>query len=143
MEWARANGAVERFLPHFEEGFTGIVATMDTKRPGPTLAFRVDMDALPILESDTEQHTPMKLNFRSTAEGSMHACGHDAHTSIGLGLATLLAEKNEELNGVIKLIFQPAEEGTREITSFDSSVVMPFTCWILIPRFPESSAMML
>ncbi|WP_303969082.1 amidohydrolase [Sporosarcina ureae] len=113
VEWARENGAVERFLPHFEEGFTGIVATMDTKRPGPTVAFRVDMDALPILESDTEQHVPMSLDFRSTAEGSMHACGHDAHTSIGLGLATMLAGNQDKLNGVIKLIFQPAEEGTR------------------------------
>lgn len=113
VEWARENGAVERFLPHFEEGFTGIVATMDTKRPGPTVAFRVDMDALPILESDSEQHSPVSLGFRSTAEGSMHACGHDAHTSIGLGLATMLAENQDKLNGVIKLIFQPAEEGTR------------------------------
>lgn len=113
VEWARENGAVERFLPHFEEGFTGIVATMDTKRPGPTVAFRVDMDALPILESDTEQHVPMSLDFRSTAEGSMHACGHDAHTSIGLGLATMVAGNQDKLNGVIKLIFQPAEEGTR------------------------------
>lgn len=113
VAWAKENGAVERFLPYFEEGFTGIVATLETKRPGPTVTFRVDMDALPIIESDAEQHTPGALGFRSTAEGSMHACGHDAHTSIGLGLATLVAEKQNELNGVIKLIFQPAEEGTR------------------------------
>lgn len=113
VAWAIQNGAVERFLPYFEEGFTGIVATLDTKRPGPTVTFRVDMDALPILEADTADHTPASFGFRSTADGSMHACGHDAHTSIGLGLATLLAKKQEELNGVIKLIFQPAEEGTR------------------------------
>lgn len=113
VAWAKENGAVERFLPYFEEGFTGIVATLDTKRPGPTVTFRVDMDALPILESDAAHHTPATAGFRSTADGSMHACGHDAHTSIGLGLATLLAEKQDELNGVIKLIFQPAEEGTR------------------------------
>lgn len=113
VAWAKENGAVERFLPYFEEGFTGVVATLDTKRPGPTVTFRVDMDALPILESDVAEHTPVSLGFRSTAEGSMHACGHDAHTSIGLGLATLVAEKQDELNGVIKIIFQPAEEGTR------------------------------
>ncbi|WP_060204900.1 amidohydrolase [Sporosarcina koreensis] len=111
--WAKENGAVERFLPYFEEGFTGIVATFNTKRPGPTVTFRVDMDALPIIESDSAQHTPATAGFRSTAEGSMHACGHDAHTSIGLGLATMVAEKQDELNGVIKIIFQPAEEGTR------------------------------
>lgn len=113
VAWAKENGAVERFLPYFEEGFTGIVATLDTKRPGPTVTFRVDMDALPIVESDSSQHAPATEGFRSTAEGSMHACGHDAHTSIGLGLATMLAENADELNGVIKLIFQPAEEGTR------------------------------
>lgn len=113
VAWAKENGAVERFLPYFEEGFTGIVATLNTKRPGPTVTFRVDMDALPIVESNESNHTPVSLGFRSTAEGSMHACGHDAHTSIGLGLATMLAEKQDELNGVIKLIFQPAEEGTR------------------------------
>lgn len=112
-KWAKEHGAIEKFLPFFEEGYTGIVATFDTKKTGPTIAFRFDMDALPIFESADENHVPMKLNFRSIAEGSMHACGHDAHTTIGLGLATLLMEHKDDLNGVIKLIFQPAEEGTR------------------------------
>lgn len=112
-DWAIEHGANEEYINVFKNGYTGIVATLDTKRTGPTLAFRFDMDALPITESDGIQHVPKKLGFRSIVEGSMHACGHDAHTAIGLGLANMLAKEKENLNGVIKLIFQPAEEGTR------------------------------
>lgn len=112
-EWAEANGANPTYLPYFEEGYTGIVATWDTGREGPTIAYRVDMDALDIHESEEEDHVPLKENFRSTLPNKMHACGHDAHTSIGLGLATMIAKNAEQLAGKIKLIFQPAEEGTR------------------------------
>lgn len=112
MEWARENGAAEKYLDEVSEGYTGIVATWDTGRPGPTLAYRVDMDALPIYESTEESHVPLRKDFRSV-NTEMHACGHDAHTSIGLGLATMIAENAKQLNGKIKLIFQPAEEGAR------------------------------
>ncbi|MEI3613189.1 amidohydrolase [Pseudogracilibacillus sp. SO30301A] len=112
-DWAKENGANEAYLAYFKNGYTGIVATLDTKRPGPTLAFRFDMDALPITESDALNHAPKQLGFRSIVEGSMHACGHDAHTAIGLGLANMLAKEKDQLNGVMKIIFQPAEEGTR------------------------------
>lgn len=110
--WAKKNGANEEYLDKVSEGYTGIVATMDTGKEGPTVAFRVDMDALPIFESEEEDHFPLKEGFRSINE-EMHACGHDVHTSIGLGLATRLSEHKADLTGVIKLIFQPAEEGTR------------------------------
>src|SRR5699024_7756675 len=113
VQWAKEHGAVEQFLPAFEEGYTGIVATLHTGRTGPTIAFRFDMDASPTFESSKQDHVPTKERFRSIADGSMHACGHDAHTAIGLGLATVLAKNVEQLNGVIKLIFHPAEEGTR------------------------------
>ena len=112
-EWALENGANYAYIEHFSEGYTGIVATMDTNKEGPTIAFRVDMDALEINESEEDSHTPMKEGFRSTLPYNMHACGHDGHTAIGLGLATLIAENKSSLNGKIKLIFQPAEEGTR------------------------------
>src|SRR5699024_9197449 len=112
MEWARENGAAEKYLDEVSEGYTGIVATWDTGRPGPTLAYRVDMDALPIYESTEESHVPLRKDFRSV-NTEMHACGHDAHTSIGLGLATMIAEHAEQLNGKMKIIFQPAEEGAR------------------------------
>jgi len=113
VEWAKEHGAKLDFLDHFTEGYTGIVASLDTGREGPTIAFRVDMDALPIFESKDENHLPNQLGFRSLADGVMHACGHDAHTSIGLGLATLVKYYEDQLSGVVKIIFQPAEEGTR------------------------------
>ncbi|WP_077328646.1 amidohydrolase [Virgibacillus siamensis] len=112
LAWAKENGANTNYLDYFSEGYTGIVATLDTGKNGPTVAFRVDMDALPIYESTSENHIPLQKGFRSVND-NMHACGHDAHTSIGLGLAALLAENQESLQGKFKLIFQPAEEGTR------------------------------
>ena len=110
---ARAQGAPERWLQAFEGGFAGVVATLDTGRPGPTLAFRVDMDALDLNELHDDSHRPHRDRFASCNDGMMHACGHDGHTAIGLGLAHVLKEYAAQLNGTIKLIFQPAEEGTR------------------------------
>lgn len=110
--WAKENGAVIEYLDKVADGYTGIVASLDTGKPGPTVVFRVDMDALPIYESEDSSHFPLQEGFRSV-NNEMHACGHDVHTSIGLGLATLLVENKTELKGTIKIIFQPAEEGTR------------------------------
>ena len=110
---ARQQGAPEKWLGAFEGGFTGIVATLQTGRPGPTLAFRVDMDALDLDEARDNDHLPFREGFASCNGGMMHACAHDGHTTIGLGLAHLLMQYREQLNGTIKLIFQPAEEGTR------------------------------
>jgi len=110
---ARQQGAPEKWLSAFEGGFTGIVATLNTGRPGPTLAFRVDMDALDLDESIQGDHLPAREGFASCNSGMMHACAHDGHTTIGLGLAHLLMQYRSQLNGTIKLIFQPAEEGTR------------------------------
>jgi len=123
-EWAKANGANLKFLDKFSEGYTGIVATMETDKQGPTIGFRVDMDALPIHESEDDDHFPHVKGFRSTKPQTMHACGHDAHTSIGLGLATLIAENKANLAGTIKLIFQPAEEGTRGARSMAEAGVI-------------------
>jgi amidohydrolase len=83
---------------------TGIVAMMKTGRPGPTILFRADMDALPIAESTD-------LPFASTHDGVMHACGHDGHMAMVLGAATILDHFRERLCGNIKFLFQPAEEG--------------------------------
>lgn len=122
--WALENGAKKEYIKPFSEGYTGIVATMDTKKEGPTIAFRVDMDALPIHESQEDSHFPQKEGFRSTLPDKMHACGHDAHTAIGLGLASLIAENKDSLKGKIKLIFQPAEEGTRGARSMAEAKVV-------------------
>jgi len=83
---------------------TGIVATISGNRPGPVLAIRADMDALPIQE---ENDVP----YRSLHEGKMHACGHDGHTAIALGTAYYLSQHPEDFSGTVKIIFQPAEEG--------------------------------
>lgn len=112
-ERAPQQGAPERWLPAFEGGFTGVVATLNTGRPGPTLAFRVDMDALDLNEQQDDSHRPHRDGFASCNAGMMHACGHDGHTAIGPGLAHVLKHFSGEFCGTIKLIFQPAEEDTR------------------------------
>ena len=90
---------------------TGVVGTIETKEEGPTVAFRFDMDALATTESNEDSHFPKKEGFRSVNEGYCHACGHDGHTAIGLGVAKRLISIKNELSGKIKLIFQPSEEG--------------------------------
>ena len=85
------------------------------------MAFRVDMDALDLSEGRDVSHRPYRDGFASCNAGMMHACGHDGHTAIGLGLAHTLKQFESGLHGVIKLIFQPAEEGTRKIVSYEES----------------------
>ena len=82
----------------------GLVATLAGEGEGPTVGLRADMDALPITEETG-------LAFASEVEGKMHACGHDAHTSMLVGAAHALSGMRERLNGTVKFIFQPAEEG--------------------------------
>jgi len=85
-------------------GRTGVVGLIEGGRPGPVLAIRADMDALPIQETSG-------LPFASTRTGLMHACGHDIHTTTLLGVAGVLKELAPQLAGTVKLVFQPAEEG--------------------------------
>lgn len=85
-------------------GQTGVVGIISGAAPGPTIAIRVDMDALPIQEENTYE-------FASMYPGKMHACGHDGHIAMGLGAAKLLAEDRHNLAGTVVVIFQPAEEG--------------------------------
>jgi len=118
-EWldrARAAGADETRLDRMAGGFTGAVATLD-RGDGPTVALRVDVDALPHAESTEPGHVPADEGFRSTNEGYMHACGHDAHAAIGLGVLREVAASDFE--GTVSVIFQPAEEligGARAMT---------------------------
>ena len=111
--WARAHGAEPAWFDALKDGYTAVVADWDSGKPGPTTVLRVDMDALPIDESDAPDHLPQRRGFRSENPGSMHACGHDGHSAIGLAVATLIAANRAALCGTIRLIFQPAEEGVR------------------------------
>lgn len=110
---AEAAGAPAKFLPSFAGGHTGVVGTLKGAAPGPTIALRVDMDALPILENDTQAHLPAREGFASARPGVMHACAHDGHTAIGLAVAEVLSGLKDKLHGTVKFIFQPGEEGGR------------------------------
>ena len=109
-EWldrAREAGADPDVLDAIGEGFTGAVAVVE-RGPGPTVALRVDIDALPITEADDPDHQPASEGFRSENAGYMHACGHDAHATIGVGVLDRLLES--DFSGTFKLLFQPSEE---------------------------------
>ncbi|NLY20669.1 MAG: M20 family metallo-hydrolase [Tissierellia bacterium] len=95
------------------EGYTGAVAYLDTGNPGKTIGIRVDIDAIYLKESDDEEHRPNKLGFRSKNDNACHACGHDAHIAIGIGIAEYIMENKNSLKGKYVIIFQPAEEGVR------------------------------
>lgn len=82
----------------------GVVAVLEGGRPGPVVAWRADIDALPITEA-------VDVPWKSQNEGVMHACGHDVHTAIGLGVAELLMGMKDDVPGTVIFLFQPAEEG--------------------------------
>jgi aminobenzoyl-glutamate utilization protein A len=104
---ARDDGARGDVVDRLDGGNTGAVAVVE-RGAGPTVALRVDIDALPIEESDGETHHPAAAGFRSGTEGYMHACGHDAHTAIGIGVLDAVLES--EFAGTLKVFFQPGEE---------------------------------
>ena len=83
---------------------TGVVGLLEGARPGPVVMVRFDMDALPVTEETGAE-------YASEVPGRMHACGHDGHVAMGMGLAELMATRREEMAGALKLVFQPAEEG--------------------------------
>lgn len=91
---------------------TGVLATLRGGRPGPRIAVRADMDALPVTEeSDFPFRSTKRDTFMGQDVGVAHACGHDVHTSSLLGVATVLAALKDQIPGTIQFIFQPAEEG--------------------------------
>jgi amidohydrolase len=99
-DWLRELGyRVQTGVAH-----TGVVGLLEGKQPGPVVMARFDMDALPVTEEN-------ETDYVSRNPGVMHACGHDAHMAIGLGVATLMAQRRDEMTGTFKLIFQPGEEG--------------------------------
>ncbi len=109
---ALRDGADPRFAPAMADGMTGVIGILRNGE-GPTVAMRFDIDALGVEESDEPDHFPVTHGFASVNHGVMHACGHDGHAAIGLGVAHTLMEIRDKLRGTVKLIFQPAEEGVR------------------------------
>lgn len=91
---------------------TGVVALLEGGQPGPVVGLRADMDALPVTErTDVPFASTATGMYQGKEVGVMHACGHDTHMAILMGVAKILTEMKEELSGTVKFIFQPAEEG--------------------------------
>src|SRR6267378_1134182 len=94
---------------------TGVIGILRGGKPGRVVALRADMDALPVTEQvDVPFKSTVKTTYNGQEVGVMHACGHDAHVAILLGVAEVLAGVREELPGTVKFLFQPAEEGAPE-----------------------------
>ena len=90
----------------------GVVGLLRGGRPGPVVALRADMDALPVTEEvDVPFKSTVKTDWNGMSSGVMHACGHDGHTAILMGVAEVLAGMRDRVPGTVKFIFQPAEEG--------------------------------
>jgi amidohydrolase len=91
---------------------TGVVGILKTNKPGPTIALRADMDALPVEErNNLSFKSTIKTMYNGSSVGVMHACGHDAHTAMLMGAAEVLSKLKNELTRTIVFLFQPAEEG--------------------------------
>lgn len=95
-----------------EVAHTGVVAILEGGKPGPVVSLRADMDALPVVErTDVPFKSTAKGEYQGNQVGVMHACGHDTHIAILMGVAQILTEMKDDLEGTVKFIFQPAEEG--------------------------------
>jgi len=96
-------------------GHTGVIGILKGGLPGPTVALRADMDALPVTEMvDLPFASKVRTTYQGREVGVMHACGHDAHTAILMGVAEVLAGMKAQIPGTVRFIFQPAEEGAPE-----------------------------
>lgn len=115
QEEAAKNGVPREELALFE-GVTGLaVDIMPVNREDAQIRtlFRFDLDAVPVQEKQDQGHAPFELGFSSVNNGYCHACGHDGHVAVGIGLVKVLASMRQELDYGIRVVFQPAEEGVR------------------------------
>ncbi|QLB14990.1 peptidase M20 [Mannheimia granulomatis] len=116
-------GANPKWLEKMD-GYTGCVAVFDSGKPGKTVALRFDIDCVDVSETKSPKHRANQLGFASVNEGEMHACGHDGHITIGLGVAHWLMENKDKLTGKVKIVFQPAEEGVRGAAAIAASGII-------------------
>ncbi|HAW44773.1 MAG TPA: amidohydrolase, partial [Sutterella sp.] len=113
LDAARATPDIDQEVLKEIGEYTGVMAEIDTGRPGPVIAFRADIDCVLSNETDDPKHLPNVGCFASTVPGHQHSCGHDGHTAVGLALCHWLVDHKDELKGRFKVLFQPAEEGVR------------------------------
>lgn len=117
MKRAAAAGANPDYLQSADGGFTGVVATLKGLLPGPTVAFRFDIDSNEVTESSSSEHRPAAEGFASNNPGYAHMCGHDVHAATGLLLAKYFSEHKADIRGTVKFIFQPNEENLTGATA--------------------------
>ena len=104
---------------------TGVVGILKGDKPGPVIALRADMDALPVLENNGLSYaSKVKSTYNGKETPVMHACGHDAHVAILMGVAEILAGMKKELRGTVKFIFQPAEEGAPKGEAYGAELMI-------------------
>lgn len=127
--WQRAliHTGRDDLLTPMRGGYTGCIARIEGALPGKSTLFRVDIDACQLDECTDISHLPAREGFASLHKGCMHACGHDAHTAIGIGAAKLLWQQRDKLHGTVYILFQPAEEGLRGAASIAVSA-LPDNC---------------
>ena len=123
IETAKERGVCECLLNEMQE-LTGCCAVLDTGRPGPTVALRFDIDCNNVQESGADTHRATAEGWASKRPGLMHACGHDSHISSGLAVARWVMDHKDELNGKLKIVFQPAEEGVRGAAAVAASGIV-------------------
>lgn len=123
IETAKERGVCECILEEMQE-LTGCCAVLDTGRPGPTVALRFDIDCNNVQESGADTHRATAEGWASKRPGLMHACGHDSHISSGLAVARWVMDHKDELNGKLKIVFQPAEEGVRGAAAVAASGIV-------------------
>lgn len=136
---ARAGGVQDELLEPMAGGWTGCVAELDGAGPGRTVALRFDIDGLPVPEATSDDHLPAREGFGSVHQGIMHACGHDAHTAMGLGVAEALTRTREHWRGTVRLVFQPGEEGTRGAASMVAAGLLDGVDAFLAPHVGAQS----
>ena len=121
--YARALAETDRpeLIEKMKGGFTGCITEIQGALPGPTVGIRVDIDCNDCDEAADEKHVPARDGYASLHEHCMHACGHDAHTAIGIGTARILCAYRDVLPGKVVLVFQPGEEGLRGAASLTAT----------------------